>query len=297
MQGVKLFQNLEVSRPVYGMWRLTDYQNMSAGHIRNKLAARLDQGINTIDEADIYGDKHAEEIFVKALQGTPMRNQTEIVTKCDIATPFRRFSAARLKYYDTSQAHILNSVEHSLGLMHTDHTDLLLLYRPDPLTSHFETGAALHKMVASGKVGAVGTSNFQPHDWNPLQSIMKTPLVTNQFETSSTANRALIDGDIAFYQTNATPMMACSPFASGALFNGKNQPLKDLFTSIAQTPTLDLSAVAVTWHLANRAQIIAVMGTNKITHIEHLYDALKVPTGRQACYVVYTAALVHEVPE
>ena len=295
MQRVKLSHNLDVSRLVYGMWRLTDDQNTSAEHIRNKLAACLDQGITTIDQADIYGGYQAEEIFGNALQGTALRNQIEIVTKCDIVAPAGRHKAARVKYYDTSRAHILASVEHSLCLMHTDHIDLLLLHRPDPLMNHFETGATLDEMVASGKVRAVGTSNFRPHDWNLLQSAMKTPLVTNQIELSVIANQALSNGDIAFHQMNATPVMAWSPLAGGTLFNGKNKPLTDLLGKIAQTQAVDLSAVAVAWLLAHPARIIPVMGTNNMTRIQRFSDALKVPMDRQTWYEIYTAALGHEV--
>ena len=296
MQRVKLSHNLDVSRLVYGMWRLTDDQNTSAEHIRKKLAACLDQGITTIDQADIYGGYQAEEIFGNALQGTALRNQIEIVTKCDIVAPAGRHKAARVKYYDTSRAHILASVEHSLRLMHTDHIDLLLLHRPDPLMNHFETGAALDEMVASGKVCAVGTSNFRPHDWNLLQSAMKTPLVTNQIELSVLAHQPLTNGDVAFHQMNATPVMAWSPLAGGALFNGKNKPLTDLLGRIAQTQAVDLSAVAVAWLLAHPARIIPVMGTNNITRIQRFSDALKVPMDRQTWYEIYTAALGHEVP-
>ena len=296
MQRVKLSHNLDVSRLVYGMWRLTDDQNTSTEHIRNKLAACLDQGITTIDQADIYGGYQAEEIFGNTLQGTALRNQIEIVTKCDIVAPAGRHKAARVKYYDTSRAHILASVEHSLRLMHKDHIDLLLLHRPDPLMNHFETGAALDEMVASGKVCAVGTSNFRPHDWNLLQSAMKTPLVTNQIELSVIANQALSNGDIAFHQMNATPVMAWSPLAGGALFNGKNKPLTDLLGRIAQTQAVDLSAVAVAWLLAHPARIIPVMGTNNMTRIQRFSDALKVPMDRQTWYEIYTAALGHEVP-
>ena len=296
MQRVKLCQNLDVSRLAYGMWRLTDDQNTSAAHVRNKLVACLEQGITTIDQADIYGGYQAEEIFGNALQGTALRNQIEIVTKCDIVAPAGRHKAARVKYYDTSRAHILASVEHSLRLMHTDHIDLLLLHRPDPLMNHFETGAALDEMVASGKVCAVGTSNFRPHDWNLLQSAMKTPLVTNQIELSVLAHQPLTNGDVAFHQMNATPIMAWSPLAGGALFNGKNKPLTDLLGRIAQTQAVDLSAVAVAWLLAHPARIIPVMGTNNMTRIQRFSDALKVPMDRQTWYEIYTAALGHEVP-
>ena len=48
--------------------------------------------------------------------------------------------------------------------MAIDQIDLLLIHRPDPLMDHHETGAALDALVASGKVRAVGVSNFRPWD-------------------------------------------------------------------------------------------------------------------------------------
>lgn len=295
MQRVKLSPQIEVSQLAYGKWRLTDDQDMSVEHIRNKLAACLDQGITTIDQADIYGGYQSEEILGNALRGTALRNQIEIITKCDIIAPVGRHRKARVKYYDTTRAHILASVDQSLQLMAIEHIDLLLLHRPDPLMNHFETGGALDELVVSGKVRAVGTSNFHPYDWQLLQSAMKTPLVTNQIELSVLAHEPLTNGDVAFHQMNATPIMAWSPLAGGDLFAARNQTLLDLLSRIGSQQGADAAAVAVAWLLAHPARIIPVMGTNSIVRIERLSDALTVSIDRQTWYEIYTAALGHEV--
>ena len=295
MQRVKLSPQIEVSQLAYGKWRLTDDPDMSVEHIRNKLAACLDQGITTIDQADIYGGYQSEEILGNALRGTALRNQIEIITKCDIIAPVGRHRKARVKYYDTTRAHILASVDQSLQLMAIEHIDLLLLHRPDPLMNHFETGGALDELVVSGKVRAVGTSNFHPYDWQLLQSAMKTPLVTNQIELSVLAHEPLTNGDVAFHQMNATPIMAWSPLAGGELFAARNQTLLDLLSRIGSQQGADAAAVAVAWLLAHPARIIPVMGTNSIARIERLSDALTVSIDRQTWYEIYTAALGHEV--
>ena len=295
MQRVKLSPQIEVSQLAYGKWRLTDDQDMSVEHIRNKLAACLDQGITTIDQADIYGGYQSEEMLGTALRGTALRNQIEIVTKCGIIAPVGRHRKARVKYYDTTRAHILASVDQSLQLMAIEHIDLLLLHRPDPLMNHFETGGALDELVVSGKVCAVGTSNFHPYDWQLLQSAMKTPLVTNQIELSVLAHEPLTNGDVAFHQMNATPIMAWSPLAGGDLFAARNQTLLDLLSRIGSQQGADAAAVAVAWLLAHPARIIPVMGTNSIARIERLSDALTVSIDRQTWYEIYTAALGHEV--
>ena len=245
-----------------------------------------------MDQADIYGGYAAEQVLGDALRGTALRNQIEIVTKCDIVAPVGRYAEAPVKYYDTSRAHIMASVEHSLTLMGIDHIDLLLIHRPDPLMDHIETGAALDEVVASGKARAVGVSNFKPHDWDLLQSAMTQKLVTNQIEISVLEHSALTNGDIAFHQRIATPLMAWSPLAGGALFADDH---KAALQQIADAQSVDVSAVAVAWLLAHPAQILPVMGTNSIERIKALSQATDVTLSRAAWYEIYTAALGREV--
>ena len=295
MQRIDLTGSLSFSRLVYGMWRLADDTNTSPDHVRSKMSACLDQGITTMDQADIYGGYAAEKVLGDALRGTNLRNQIEIVTKCDIVAPVGRYAKAPVKYYDTSRAHILASIDHSLTLMGIDYIDLMLIHRPDPMMDHFETGSALDEVVASGKVRAVGVSNFKPHDWELLQSAMTQKLVTNQIEISVLEHSALTNGDIAFHQRLSTPLMAWSPLAGGALFTDRHQKLCTVLQQIAGAQSVDVSAVAVAWLLAHPAQILPVMGTNSIDRIKALSQATDVTLSRAAWYEIYTAALGREV--
>ena len=294
MDRVKFNDALEMSRLVYGMWRLGDDANTSVDHIRNKISACLDQGITTMDQADIYGGYEAEEILGTAL--TPeLRNQIEIVTKCDIVAPAGRYADAKVKHYDTSRAHILSSVDHSLRLMKIDHIDLLLIHRPDPLMDHHETGAALDEVVASGKVRAVGVSNFRPWDWELLQSGMKTQLVTNQIEISLLHHTPFTNGDIAFHQKNGQPPMAWSPLGGGALFDTKLSGLHGALQNIATEHDVEIAAVAIAWLLAHPARILPVLGTNNLDRIARIGDAAKIQIDRETWFDLYTHALGHEV--
>lgn len=294
MDRVKFNDALEMSRLVYGMWRLGDDANTSVDHIRNKISACLDQGITTMDQADIYGGYEAEEILGTAL--TPeLRNQIEIVTKCDIVAPAGRYADAKVKHYDTSRAHILSSVDHSLRLMKIDHIDLLLIHRPDPLMDHHETGAALDEVVASGKVRAVGVSNFRPWDWELLQSGMKTQLVTNQIEISLLHHTPFTNGDIAFHQKKGQPPMAWSPLGGGALFDTKLSGLHGALQNIATEHDVEIAAVAIAWLLAHPARILPVLGTNNLDRIARIGDAAKIQIDRETWFDLYTHALGHEV--
>ncbi len=202
MERINLADDLSFSRIVYGMWRLGDDADTSPAHVQAKIEACLEQGITTMDQADIYGGYEAEEILGNAFRAAPhLKDKVEIVTKCNIVAPVGRHAAARVKYYDTGKAHITQSVEDSLRLMQIERIDMLLMHRQDPMMDHDETGAALDELVASGKVRQVGVSNFRPWDMDLLQSAMKTRLSTNQIEISVLENAPFTNGDIA-YQLN-----------------------------------------------------------------------------------------------
>ena len=295
MERISLNKEVSLSRIVYGMWRLGDDKNTSPDHVRAKIDASLDQGITSFDQADIYGGYEAEEILGNALSGSTLRNKMEIVTKCDIIAPVGRYADARVKYYDTSRAHILASVDHSLRLMGIDHIDLLLIHRPDPLMDHHETGAALDEVIASGKVRSVGVSNFRHYDWELLQSAMKNQLVTNQIELSVLAHDSFVNGDVAFHQRIGTPLMAWSPLAGGALFSGDHPDVMSALSNVASQNNVDETAVAIAWLLAHPSRILPVLGTNSLDRIKGMSAALDVKMDRQTWYEIYTAALGREV--
>lgn len=296
MERVALSADLTISRIAYGMWRLADDPDVSPGHVAAKITACLDAGITTFDLADIYGDFRAEGVVGDVLKADPdLRRRMEIVTKCDIVAPVGRYSGARVKHYDTSPAHIARSVETSLREMGIDQIDLLLIHRPDPLMDHHATGDALDRLVAGGKVRAVGVSNFRPWDWKLLQSAMKTPLVTNQIEIGLGAPDAFSNGDLAFHQRQGQHLMAWSPLGGGAVMQGTG-PLAIVLDEIAAAAGVDRAAVAVAFLLAHPAGIVPVMGTNRLARIARLSDALDVRLDRESWFRLYQAALGHEVP-
>ncbi len=107
MKRIEIRPDLTLSRIVYGMWRIGDDSDTSPRHVQAKIEACLEQGITTVDQADIYGGYTAEALLGAALKAAPgLRDKIEIVTKCDIIAPAGRYSDRRIKYYDTSRAHI-----------------------------------------------------------------------------------------------------------------------------------------------------------------------------------------------
>ena len=294
MDRIQITDDLSFSQIIYGMWRLGDDTDTSQAHVQAKVEACLAQGITTMDQADIYGGYTAEALFGETLKAAPaLRDQIEIVTKCDIVAPVGRHSGARVKYYDTSAAHITASVEASLRDMNIDVIDCLLIHRPDPLMDAMETGEALDDLIASGKVRTVGVSNFKPWDFSLLQSAMENELVANQIELSATNHTPFTDGDLAFLQENDIPVMAWSPLGGGSIFD--NAAVMNVLNRVAGEADVEPSAVAVAFLLRHPARIAPVMGTNNISRINALSDAIKVKLDRQTWFEIYTAALGREV--
>ncbi|MEM7695333.1 MAG: aldo/keto reductase [Pseudomonadota bacterium] len=297
MDRIALSGDLSMSRLVYGMWRLADDADRSEKNVRAKVEACLAQGITTFDQADIYGDYESEAVFGALLKADPsLRDRMEIATKCGIKLLTDKVPGRRVKHYDTSAAHIEASVDQSLSHMGIEVIDLLMIHRPDPFMDHAETGAALDRVVASGKVRTIGVSNFKPHDIALLQSAMAAPIVTNQIEISLLHLSPFTDGDIALCQQKGISPMAWSPLAGGALFAADNAALLAELEAIGAAHGVDATAVALAFLLAHPAKIVPVVGTNTLSRIAALSDAFKVSMDRETFFDLYSRALGHEVP-
>ena len=291
MQKIALSDNLELSRIAYGLWRSTDDKDQSSQHLQAKIEACLQQGITSFDQADIYGGYSAETLLGKTLKQAPqLRDQMQIITKCNIVAPTGIHSDKSVKHYNSSAPYITAAVDRSLREMAIDSIDLLLLHRPDPFMDADATGAALDALIAAGKVKAIGVSNFRPWDCELLQSRTKNPLLTNQIEISLTENSALTNGDLAHMQQHRITPMAWSPLGGGQLFNQPQSPLTAKLQQIAKQQTVDPSAVAIAWLLKHPAKIIPIMGSNNIQRIQRFCQAFQVELDRQTWFELLEAA-------
>ena len=299
MPRIELNPGLTLSRLAYGVWRLSEAADTSAQAVAGRIQACLDQGITTFDHADIYGGYSCEALFGAALRAQPgLKARMEIVTKCDIMLLSDQRPDNRVKHYDTSAAHVQASVERSLHNIGVDAIDLLLIHRPDPLMDHHALGACLDSLIQSGKVRAVGVSNFMPWDMDLLQSAMKNRLVSNQIEISLMQTRGFVDGQIAHAQRLGVPVMAWSPLGGGRLFgqDAAALRLRPALQRLASTQGVDETAVAIAWLLHHPARIIPVLGTNDPARIARMHDALRVTLDRQTWFELYSLANGADVP-
>jgi predicted oxidoreductase len=293
-------QGPEVSRLVQGLWRLMEWQLDLAG-LQHLVEGCLATGITTFDHADIYGSYLCEERFGELLHTAPaLRAQMQLVSKCDIrlVSPQRPENARHI--YDTSRAHIVASVERSLRNFHTDHLDLLLLHRPDPLLDADEAAAALGELVQAGKVLHVGVSNFLPSQLELLASRMGVPLVTNQVELSVLQLDAFADGTLDQAQRLGMAPMAWSPLGGGALMGGdaggsglaaRVARVRSALSAVGvQLGGASITQVALAWLLRHPARIVPVLGSGRLERVHEATGAFTLALTREQWFEIWCAS-------
>lgn len=288
------------SRLVFGLWRLTDW-GYSPQERLTLTKQCLDLGITTFDQADIYGDYQSQPLWGEALALDPgIRNQMQIVTKCDIKLISSSFPTHEIAYYDTSKAHIIASVEQSLKDLNTDRIDVLLLHRPDPLMNTDEVAEAFTELKESGKVLHFGVSNFTPSQFSLLQDRLPYPLVTNQVECSVLAFDVMHDGTLDQAQQLKRAPMAWSPYAGGRLFSSADEQSQRVRDSLAELSAscggASIDQIALAWLLAHPSNIIPVLGTGKIERVQAAIKAQEISLTRQQWFKVWRASKGHDVP-
>jgi aryl-alcohol dehydrogenase-like predicted oxidoreductase len=145
---------LKVSRVALGTWAMggwmwggTDQREAIA-----TIHAALNQGINLIDTAPVYGFGTSEEIVGAALEG--MRTQAVIATKTGLEWRDGKI------YRNATRARIMREIDESLRRLRTDYIDIYQVHWPDPLVPVEETAEAMRSLYEQGKIRAIGVSNF-----------------------------------------------------------------------------------------------------------------------------------------
>ena len=166
--------SIRVSRVALGTWAMGGWMwggSDEKDAIRT-IHAALDSGINLIDTAPVYGFGRSEEIVGKALAIGGRRKDTVIATKVGLdwadGKPFRNASRARIVY----------EAEQSLRRLQTDVIDLYQVHWPDPNTPIAEVADAMAALYRSGKIRAIGVSNFSPAQMDEFRAV--APLHTAQ---------------------------------------------------------------------------------------------------------------------
>lgn len=303
MERIKIAPNgPEFSRLVYGTWRALDEKEAATpAHLLARLKKCLDLGITTVDTAEIYGLYRVEEALGEALKLDPgVKKRIELVTKCGIYVPCSFHPERKVAHYNVTAARIVKSAEKSLRLIDTDCLDLLLVHRPDWLTSADETAEGLNRLLKEGKIRSAGVSNYNVHQFDLLSSRMDQPLVTNQIEFGLLCMDPIYDGTADQCQRLRIRPMAWSPLGGGRLFDETSEA-----SARVRAKARELSAkyggasadqLAYAWIMAHPSGALPVIGTNKLDRIATAAGAAGIELEREDWYALWEAAQGQQIP-
>ena len=293
-------QGPELSQMVQGYWRLADW-GMSPQQRLTFLKQHIELGITTVDHADIYGNYECETLFGEALKLEPsIRDHIEIVTKCDINLCSDKFPDRKVNHYDTSAAHIYESVNHSLARLNVEQLDVVLIHRPDVLMDADGVAQAFQELHKIGKVKHFGVSNFSPSQFSLLQSRLSKPLVTNQVEINPLNFEVAHDGTLDQLQELRIQPMAWSCLAQGDIFSGNSEQVQrvrgELEAIRDEIGAQSIDQVIYAWVMRLPSKPLPIIGSGKIERVENAIQAVNLTLTREQWYRVWVAAKGHGVP-
>jgi aryl-alcohol dehydrogenase-like predicted oxidoreductase len=175
----------------------------------------LDEGINFLDTANIYGRGTSEEAVGKALKQNGKRDRIVLATKVHFRMDDNDPNAA-----GNSRRHIVEQCEKSLRRLQTDHVDLYQIHRPVSSIPIDETLRALDDLVRSGKALYIGTSTFPA--WRVVESLwVSKEMGFNRFVTEqppyNLLDRRIERELLPMAQSYGLGILPWSPLAAGFL--------------------------------------------------------------------------------
>ena len=139
------------STPTLVLGTMTFGDTVDESGARAMLDTALDAGIAEIDTANGYAGGAAETILGTLLQG---RDDVRLATKAGIAHPDAG------EHSPISSRGIRLALEGSLRRLGRERVDLFYLHQPDRVASLDETMTTIAELVAEGRIGALGVSNY-----------------------------------------------------------------------------------------------------------------------------------------
>ena len=149
--------DLNVSVITVGTWAIggTGWGDVNRKDSIAAIQTMLDNGVNFIDTAPIYGQGYSEEVVGEAIKGRA-RDSFQLATKVGLCWGMD----AERGWRDNGRVNIYREVDISLQRLGTDYIDMYLIHWPDGKTPIAETIAALADLKKIGKIRAYGVSNW-----------------------------------------------------------------------------------------------------------------------------------------
>lgn len=282
----------KVSPAIYGFWRWDESASTSTAEMERIIQTCLELGINTFDHSDVYGGYQCETLFGKAIHQRSFRREDVVLfTKCGVLLPHVSRPAVRVRYQDTSAAHITQSVDNSLRNLQTDYIDIFLLDGLDVLANLEEAALALERLRISGKIRNIGVANFSVFQHQLLASYLRIPIVTHHIELNLLNTTALDNGQFDYIKQRYMRPLASAPLAGGRIENGTDElaiRLNLKLTEIGARYGANVESVAVAWLIKLGA--LPLIGTRQESRIRHIVDAFNIDLDPQDWYDLYATA-------
>lgn len=232
----------------FGTWHMGDSSAKAEMEIK-AIQTGIENGIELIDTAEMYGNGRSEELVGQAIQ------------------PYDReklYLVSKVLPMNASRNQLPISLDQSLKRLKTDYLDMYLLHWQGGVPLQ-ETIDALEKQVQLGKIKAWGVSNFDTSDMQELLTLTKgINCKTNQV-LYNLGDRG-IDFDLKpFIQQKKIPLMAYSPVAQGDQF-GANLLKKPVLKEIAEKHQVDVFQILLAWAIRD-GNTIAIPQSGNPAHV------------------------------
>lgn len=200
----------------------------------------LDEGMNHIDTAEMYGD--AELVVGEATAGR--RDEVFLVSK--------------VMPHNASRVGVVAACERSLRRLGTDRLDVYLLHwrGQHPLA---ETFAGFDDLARAGKIIAWGVSNFDESDLDEAVSIVGAERIACNQVLYHLAERAIEHAVVPWCDAHGVAVVGYSPFGHDA-FPGRETAGGRVLAAIAAAHGVTSRQVALAW-LTRRAFVIPKAST------------------------------------
>jgi 2,5-diketo-D-gluconate reductase A len=216
---ISLNNGVEIPQLGFGVFQIPPDETVEA------TTTALDIGYRHIDTAQMYGNEREVGRAVRE-SGIP-RDEVFVTSK---------LNNNRLERDD-----ILRSFDTSLTEMGFDYLDLFLIHWPLPAVSDFVARwKVMEEIYASGRVRAIGVSNFQPHHLRTLFAASEVRPAVNQIEV----HPYLVQDELrAFDAEHQIVTEAWAPIAKGRV--NDDPAIREIAAQVGRTP----AQVTLRWHV------------------------------------------------
>jgi 2,5-diketo-D-gluconate reductase A len=216
---ITLNNGVEIPQLGFGVFQIEPEKTKDA------TLAALEVGYRHIDTAEMYGN---EKEVGEAVRASGI-DRGEIFVTSKLNNGFHAYDDA------------LGAFDQSLKDLDIDYLDLFLVHWPLPgVGDYVETWKAMEKMYESGRVKAIGVSNFQPHHLRRIHGETSVTPAVNQIEVHPYFTN---DEVRAFNSEHGIATEAWSPIAQGNVL--QDETVTRIAGNLGRTP----AQVTLRWHI------------------------------------------------